>query len=284
MSDFFSFDFDKDDVVFLKFNDTFLQKDNDTYGFPSLGSGTNDVTYYMPQNVPNSLLIDELANYVSSSTNKAKSYGKELDNNNHPSNKISSILNNATTGELNNNQINEIRYLLTTARPIDFAAPFSYIDFRKYETVKIFCSGGKTINGIIANNLVFEGRKPSGSSIIGINRLSASSFETTKCKLQQINPEYNNGIINCNIFKGNLRTTIDSTITLNCSMIGFLIDGVTLGIYNGNLYLDNSDNSGIINGDAYFGEGSMNYGVVNGKAHFAVDAEIQNSGQVNYIL
>lgn len=274
MSDIFTFDFDKDKLVFLKFNDTFLQKDNDNYGFPALGTGTNFITYYMPQDTPNSLLTI--------STNKAKSYGKEFYTNDRPSNVISSILNNATSGELNNNQINEIRYLLTTSRPIDFASPFSYIDFRKHETVKIFCSGDKNINGILSNNLVFEGQG-SGFVPIGINRLSASSLKTKKCKLQQVSLEYNNGIMNCNIFKGE-DTIINSTITLNCSMIGFLKDSTLLGIYNGNLYLDRSDNSGIINGDAYFGYDSMNYGVVNGKAHFAIDAEFQNSGQVNYIL
>jgi hypothetical protein len=274
MSSFFSFDFDKDNIVFLKFNDTFLQKDNDDYGFPSLGSGTNLVTYYMPEPIPNSLLTNSIS--------KAKSYGRELDYSNHPSNIMPSILKNVTSGELNDNQINEIRYLLTTARPIDLAAPFSYIDFRKYETVKILCSGAKNINGIIANHLNLEGQG-SGSAPIRINRLSASSLETTKCKLKA-GLEYNNGIINCNIFKGNEGTIIDNTITLNCSMIGFLDKGTLLGIYNGNLYLDRSDNSGIINGDAYFGYKSTNYGVVNGKAHFEIDTELQNSGQVNYIL
>jgi hypothetical protein len=277
-----TFNLDTEDIIFLKFNDILLNENTNKYNFKRLPSGFNDYIYYTP--ITSTLLTN--------STN-IDSYGKEFNKlnlleDNSPTQEMAYILNNVVSGELTADQQNTIRYLLTTSRPIDLAHPFAYIDLSSYANVTLETEKGKNINGIIAENLNIKGQG-GGSGLIGINRLQCNYFGVSDCRLDQvqnfeqnIKSEYYESIINCNFFNGS-KVTIGAT-TINCGVIGFLrSEGIQSGIYNGNLYLDESVNHGMINGDAYFtGPGSINFGTVTGKAYFNNGAT--NSGQVGYIL
>lgn len=277
-----TFNLDQKNVQFLKLNNIQIKSDNDKSLFKILSSDYNNYSFYKPQN--NDLLIDN------SSKEKINSYGNELNiNSSKPTESMEYISKNLSGNNLTSSQQNDLRYLLTTSREIDLAYPFTFIDLRLENDVTLRCKNGKNINGIIAKNLTIEG---SDDKIFGINRLESDYLKIEAGILEQvctsedgkldIASEYNFGIINCTIFNG-VNTTIGSTISLNCSILGFLVSGTIHGVYNGNLYLDSSVNSGIIKGDAYFkGSGSLNFGVVTGKAHFA-EGSI-NSGQVGYIL